>query len=195
MEKRFFSHPKSLFELVIAGFSLVAVPLIVALISGAFYVDRLSEQSHEAVYRAVQATQKSRVLLEQVTTMERSIRQYFVLKDELLLKSYLNRHQTYQTAAGELEALLLDDTLRERLSVLNGHESDLFARLNGQGGDPKSIEQDFIALTEMAQSILKDSNSLIDSEVEVLGFHDRTRTPVRLEIGGGAAGAAEGSDR
>jgi tetratricopeptide (TPR) repeat protein len=34
-----------------------------------------------------------------------------------------------------------------------------------------------------------------DSEVEVLGFHDRTRTPVRLEIGGGAAGAAEGSDR
>jgi len=34
-----------------------------------------------------------------------------------------------------------------------------------------------------------------DSEVEVLGFRDRTRTPIRLEIGGGAAGAAEGSDR
>ena len=34
-----------------------------------------------------------------------------------------------------------------------------------------------------------------ESEVEVLGFHDRTRTPIRLEIGGGASGAAEGSDR
>ena len=34
-----------------------------------------------------------------------------------------------------------------------------------------------------------------ESEVEVLGFRDRTRTPIRLEIGGGAAGAAEGSDR
>jgi len=33
------------------------------------------------------------------------------------------------------------------------------------------------------------------SEVEVMGFRDRTRMPIRLEIGGGAAGAAEGSNR
>lgn len=33
------------------------------------------------------------------------------------------------------------------------------------------------------------------SEVEVLGFRERTRTPIRLEIGGGAAGAVEGSNR
>jgi len=34
-----------------------------------------------------------------------------------------------------------------------------------------------------------------ESQVEVLGFRDRTRTPIRLEIGGGAAGAVEGSNR
>jgi hypothetical protein len=34
-----------------------------------------------------------------------------------------------------------------------------------------------------------------ESEVEVLGFRERTRTPIRLEIGGSAAGTAEGSDR
>ncbi len=34
-----------------------------------------------------------------------------------------------------------------------------------------------------------------ESEVEVLGFRERTRTPIRLEIGGGASDAAEGSNR
>ncbi|MDY0109758.1 MAG: PorV/PorQ family protein [Candidatus Krumholzibacteria bacterium] len=33
------------------------------------------------------------------------------------------------------------------------------------------------------------------SQVEVMGFRERTRTPIRLEIGGSAAGAAEGSLR
>ncbi len=34
-----------------------------------------------------------------------------------------------------------------------------------------------------------------ESEVEVLGFRERTRTPIRLEIGGSASSAAEGSER
>ncbi|MEK6749175.1 MAG: hypothetical protein AABY83_08215, partial [Pseudomonadota bacterium] len=62
----FFSRPRSFFELTLIGFSLVALPLIAALASGAFYVDRLSKQSREAVYRAAQAAQTSRILLEQV---------------------------------------------------------------------------------------------------------------------------------
>lgn len=162
-------HPKSFFELVIAGFSLVAVPLIVALVSGAFYVGRLSDQSQEAVYRAVQATQKSRVLLEQITTMERSIRQYLVLGDEALYQNYLDRHRIYEATAENLEQLLLDDTLKRKLRQLNAKEGALYARLRQRpGGEGGALEQAFIALTETAQSLLQDSNRLIDSEVEIL---------------------------
>jgi len=34
-----------------------------------------------------------------------------------------------------------------------------------------------------------------ESSVEVMGFHERTRTPIRMEIGGAAAGDDAGSDR
>ena len=168
------SHPKSFFELVIAGFSLVAVPLTAALISGAFYLGRLSDQSQEAVYRAVQATQASRVLLEQITTMERNVRQYFVLGDELLLDNYRERHQIYLETAEKLGQLLVDDTMKVTLEMLNQREMELFDRLNSQADvATKQIEKEFISLTEMAQSILQNTNQLIDSEVEIL--HDMSQ--------------------
>ncbi len=65
----------------------------------------------------------------------------------------------------------------------NGEDTD--GRLVGDGMYTASV----VIVDELGQTWD------YQSDVEVLGFHDRTRTPIRLEIGGGAAGAAEGSDR
>lgn len=173
MEKkhRWFNHPMSYFQLVIAGFSLVSLPLIVALITGAFYVDRLTSQSQEAVYRAVQGTQTSRILLEQITTMERYVRQFLVLKDSLLLESYEERHRYYVDTSVNLMPLLLDDNLRSRLLMLNRLENELYRRLMDNKLVDKGTQvnaEELIALTELAKLILHDSSLLIDSEMEIM---------------------------
>ncbi|MDH5230016.1 MAG: histidine kinase, partial [Gammaproteobacteria bacterium] len=170
-KNRSIGHPKSFFELVIAGFSLVALPLIIAFITGAFFVDKLTRQSEESVYRAVQATQNTRVLLRQIAGMERSIRQYFVLGDPLFYESYLSRHEAYEKTAIELEPLLLDLNLKDRLNILNQLEINLYQRLNKSNKSPKSLNvdaQEFIALTEAAQALLRDSNAVIDAEMTMM---------------------------
>ncbi|MDH5545960.1 MAG: ATP-binding protein [Gammaproteobacteria bacterium] len=174
---RHFSHPRSFFELIIAGFSLVALPLIVALVTGAFYVDRLTNQSQEAVYRAVQATQMSRSLVEQVSTMERYTRQYLVLKDKQLLNLYAERHQVYAETSVKLTPLFLDDSLKQRLNMLNDMERRLYDRFMGDERE-QFDDNDSIALTELAQILLRDSNLLIDSEMAIM--HDMSEQARRI---------------
>ncbi len=170
MDKKPLTQPRSFFELVIAGFSLVTLPLLVALVSGAYFVGRLYDQSQEAVYRAVLATQAGRTLLEQVTAMERSVRQYAVLGDPELLNNYRQAHQGYVESVLRLEALLRDDRLKRQLGELSRRERALFQQLSGTP-DPRLIarlEADFITLTSQAQTLLQDTNRLTESEVEVL---------------------------
>ncbi|MDH5693348.1 MAG: HAMP domain-containing protein, partial [Gammaproteobacteria bacterium] len=188
-----FAHPRSFFELVIAGFSLVSLPLIVALVTGAFFVDKLTNQSQEAVYRAVKATQLSRALLEHIGAMERSIRQYFVLGDAQSIQIYLERHERYRQTSGELRPLLLTHTLIDRLSTIDGVELNLFSRLQGittSNQKDKTNVQEFISLTEMAQSLLQDTNDLIDSEMAIMGdISEQARNIIFWEIMGVVPGA------
>ena len=74
-------YPKSFPMLILAGFSLAVLPLIFALINNAMSIHELATKSQRAVYNAVQATQNSRLLIEQLTSMERSARQYSILGD------------------------------------------------------------------------------------------------------------------
>jgi len=57
-------YPRSFLKLLLIGFTLVALPLIFALINNAVSVDQIANRSQRAVYQAVQATQSSRRVLE-----------------------------------------------------------------------------------------------------------------------------------
>ena len=93
-------YPRSFLKLLLVGFSLVALPLIVALITSAIAVDQLANRSETAVYQAVRATQSSRRLGELLTTMERSARQIVILNDRSLLAAYeISRAQFEETTA------------------------------------------------------------------------------------------------
>ena len=74
-------YPRSLLKLLLAGFSLAVLPLIFALINNAYSIHQLAAHSQRAVYQAVQTTQNTRFLIEQITSMERSIRQFAIIGD------------------------------------------------------------------------------------------------------------------
>ncbi len=175
LKKSWFLHPRSFIGLLVVGFGLVSIPLIITLFTGAFYVEKLTKQSQEAVLRAVQSTQDSRILQDQVVNMERNIRKYLVLKDPIYWRGYLDRHVAYVEISDALNKQLLNNDLKERLKVLNKLERELFERLadsyphSSEGLDKAQVYgEEFIALTELTQVMLNDTSQLIESEMKIM---------------------------
>ena len=92
-------YPRSFLKLILAGFSLAVLPLIFALINNAFSIHQLATHSQRAVYQAVQATQNSRFLIEQITNMERSVRQFAIIGEPSLLQGYGLAHERFVDTA------------------------------------------------------------------------------------------------
>ena len=164
-------YPKSFLQLILMGFVLVSLPLFFAFLNAALYVDRLANQSQKAVYQAVQATQGSRILVEQLTQMERTVRQFIILGDQSLLEDYAKSHQNFRETVMELARLPLDDEQRKELDEMVEREQKLFVSLqkNPLGpGNSKSMVLEYVLLSDLAQAILAQSNLLIDREVNVL---------------------------
>ena len=165
----YFYGPKSFLTLILIGFGFVALPLIFALIYSAFHVERLADKSQVTVYTAVQATQNTRMLLEQLTGMERSARQYHVLKDTAFLQSYEEKHHAFHETLGTLLASLHDNTIRSQLRTLASRENAQFLAINAKPATSTEAEAaigEFLPLVELAQNIITDSNKVIDHEVE-----------------------------
>ena len=75
-------RPRSLNELILVGFSLVALPLLLAVIWALVNLDRLAEQSEKLVFTGVTAAENNRQLAQQVGSLERVARQFLVLRNE-----------------------------------------------------------------------------------------------------------------
>ena len=165
-------YPNSFLKLILIGFTLVALPLVAALIYAAFSVDRLATQTQQAVYQAVQATQSSHMLIEQISAMERYARQFQVLGDPALLQGFAQTHGKFLVTTTTLSALSIDQTQRNELKQLINREASLYGALssekNGAGTGATGPTLDFDTLLNMAQSVLGGSNRMIDREIKAV---------------------------
>lgn len=163
-------YPNSFLKLLLIGFALTMLPLLFAFANAALYLDRLAEQSRKTVYQAVEATRSSRMLTEQLTTMERSVRQYLVLGDASLLENYGIAHQKFLSTVQELSKLPLDDTLRIQLRKVSAQEERLSAAIvaGPTQADAPVIVGQFYELSGLAKDILDANNQLIDRESSIL---------------------------
>ena len=166
-----FYYPRSFLTLLAVGFTLVALPLVFALVNNAISIDQLANRSQQAVYQAVQATQSSRRLVELLTAMERSARQMVILGDPALLDTYALNRKQFLAAAGEFGTLPFDSEQKQALDAIVRDEAAIYAVLSGAGANPaqqaKAVEG-FIGLADRAQAITVRSNELIDREVEAM---------------------------
>lgn len=169
-----FRYPRSFLTLLFVGFSLVALPLIFALVNNAVSINRLADQSQKAVYQAVQATQASRTQMELVTGMERIARQYLVLGDAALLESYVKIHDRFLESARQFSELPLNAGQRDQLQKITAIEQGIFdalAAVSARGAkDPRVLSaiSGFEGLSDLTQSMMAHSNAMIDKEVGAL---------------------------
>ncbi len=141
-----FSRPRSFLQLVLIGFVLVMLPLIVATINATLSVDRLANQSQQAVQNAAQVTKLSEEIAEHLIHMERAARQYNVLGDADLFVAYRTAHEQFALMTSGLARLPLNDYQQRQLQILIEKESFVFQSLRGSAReDPEADHKETAA--------------------------------------------------
>ncbi|MCC6611488.1 MAG: histidine kinase [Burkholderiales bacterium] len=166
-------YPRSLLRLLAIGFAVVAAPLVLALANAAVSVQRLADQSESTVDQAAQAARGSRLLMEEVLSMERIVRQYVILKDPGLLDDYAAVRANFKRTTSALSRLPLDEGQLAELNRAIDREQALYETLGSRpdsDADRDTLVEDYIGLSRLAGSVLNESNLLIDREI------DRVRT-------------------
>ncbi|HEY8555330.1 MAG TPA: HAMP domain-containing sensor histidine kinase [Burkholderiales bacterium] len=124
----------SLNVLVLAGFALVSIPLIAAILLTRTYVDALARQTAATVTESVRAARDTQRLLELLTTLERNALQYRVVGNPDLLAVYEERH-------------------KQLLGILARYRNGAF-----DGGQPgAAIESEAVAILEALRAHRHDS--------------------------------------
>src|ERR1700741_5287527 len=91
--------PRSFLGLLIAGFMLVALPLLGTLLYSAWHTQRLTEQGRNAVFGATKAATASRALVNRASSIERLSLQVAVLPDAQLRADLARAHASFQQLA------------------------------------------------------------------------------------------------
>ncbi len=164
-------YPRSFLGLLLAGFTLVILPLVGALAYSAWNTERLAGQSRTAVFNASQAARASRALVERIASIERLAQQTAVLDDAEIVAAYARVHRSFRQLSGEIATLPIDDAQAAALERTVEQEQSLYDLLTGVPRprvEPKEVAERIDRLIDSAREVLAVNNRIVDREVERL---------------------------
>lgn len=136
-------------QLLVLAFVLVAALLAAVAVRGLFTLERLLQQSRDGAASALLLAAGSERLAEQAVTMERAARQYLVLGDPLLRRTF----EQGADAAREQLASLAEGVLPEQYAARWQQQLEAASRqLDDGGADPAARDAALVAaFRELAQ--------------------------------------------
>ncbi len=144
LKKRLFSiEVLSIKHLTLLGFTLVALPLALALLYSANQVNQLSKQGANAIFDVAELININREISSSLKKMERFASQFVVLKDDELLASYLKQEDIIHTE------------IIPSLSRVN--DANL-----------KKLSRNFIHITESINQLLQDKTHLEKNKLSLV---------------------------
>jgi two-component system sensor histidine kinase GlrK len=164
-------YPRSFLGLLLAGFTLVMLPLVGALAYSAWNTERLATQSRSAVFNASQAARASRSLVDRISSIERVAQQMTIVEDAGLAVDYARVHRSFRQLADEIAQLPLDAAQMAALNRTMGEEQALYDMLTGQPRPrpgTKAVAARIDQLIDSAREVLAINNRIVDREVERL---------------------------
>jgi two-component system sensor histidine kinase GlrK len=164
-------YPRSFLALLLAGFTLVILPLVGALAYSAWNTERLAGKSRTAVFNASQAARASRSLVDRIAAIERVAQQMTLLKDPELANDYARVHRSFKQLAAEIAQLPLDEAQAQALNITVEHEQSLYELLTDSPRprtDAQEVGARIDALIDSARDVLAINNRVVDREVERL---------------------------
>jgi two-component system sensor histidine kinase GlrK len=153
---------------MLIGFTIVAAPLLFAIVNAAVQMNHLSTRSEQLVVHGVRVTRNNQRMFEEIGALERTARLYQIIGSADLLDTYARNQQSLAGTLDELLALPLDAESRDDALALQSEAGRLHTEL--QRSAPNSTHmaeliKAFPQLTDTASKVSNRVSAQIDREL------------------------------
>jgi len=165
-----FYRPRSIVSLILVGFAVVLAPFVAAVVTAVVQLDQFAQQSRTAVVSVGAATDDSRLLVEQLTEMQRAFGQFAVRGDRDFLAIYFARRQEFRSALDRLLAMDVTGMDSSRLAAIAADEAEIFRTIERMGSDPAAsafatARGALADLSNRSREVLTESDRLVQQHV------------------------------
>jgi two-component system, NtrC family, sensor histidine kinase GlrK len=156
---------------MLIGFTIVAAPLLFAIVNAAVQMSRLSNRSEQLVVHGMQGTRNNQSMFEEIGALERTARLYQIIGNNELRDSYTRNHDRLTATVNELLTLPLDAQSQGDAHALLAEVDRLSTELGtAPANSPRmaDIINSFPHLSDMASAVSNRINAQIDRELTSL---------------------------
>ena len=156
---------------MLIGFTIVAAPLLFAIVNGAVQMNRLSVRSQQLVVHGMQGTRNNQRMFEELGALERTARLYQIIGNREMLDVYSRNHERLLATLQELLTLSMDaDSQNDVRSLESGAEHLLLDLRQAAPNSPHMAEliNSFPQLSELASKVSDRIGQQIDGELSGL---------------------------
>ena len=153
---------------MLIGFTIVAAPLLFAIVNAAVQMNRLSNRSEQLVNYGMQGTRNNQLLFEQISALERTARLYQIIGNADLLDVYARNDARLNAAVSELLRLPVEAESTQYLQTLQAATAHLHDEI--KAAPPNSPRMaaaldSFAQITDLASKVSDLTNVEIDREL------------------------------
>lgn len=174
----------SIFQWTLIIFFIITLPLVITLIFSVRSIQDYTDQSHRTLFKTLKISKNNQDLLDNLLTIDRSIRQYQILEDPEIFKVFQDHHLEFVNIASLTKSYILPENLQPLLTRLTEDESELYRQilLKKNSITQKLTEEDtkgYFQLRANAQDLVTKSNWQVHIETASLS---ELATSVRTQV-------------
>lgn len=156
---------------MLIGFTIVAAPLLFAIVNAAVQMNRMSSRSEQLVLRGVQGTRNNQRMFVEIAALERTARLYQVLPNNELLEAYGRNQVMLGSTLDELLTLPLDTQTQADVRKLKEDAERAWQALKSEPpNSPRMAElvSSYPQLSDLASRISSHVSGQIDHDLMAL---------------------------
>ena len=156
---------------MLVGFTIVAAPLLFAIVNAALQMNRLSARSEELVLHGVRGTRNNQRMFEEIGALERTARLYQIIGSADLIEVYGRNQQRLAGTLNELMAMPVDAESRNETLALQAESERLQEEIKrSTPTSPRMAEMvnSFPQLSALASKVSNRVSAQIDEELSGL---------------------------
>jgi two-component system sensor histidine kinase GlrK len=178
MLKKRIVRPWSFPLLILAGFVVVAIPLLGGILRISYLLEDMTREGQRSVTLSAEITLLSRQLTEAGRHLKRTAGQYFVLEDPALKQRLANAHLHFSEILEQLRKMPWEPPHKQILDHLAQLEEDLYAKMRQvDKADAEHFEQfkeEFDELSVALATISEQTAMIVQRQVAIMnGRADR----------------------
>ena len=156
---------------MLIGFTIVAAPLLFAIVNAAVQMNRLSNSSEQLVVRGMQGSGDNQRMFVEIAALERTARLYQILPNSDLLEVYTRNHDRLENTLNELLTLPLSEQAQTDIRALKTEAERRAAELRAAPANSARMAElvnSYTLMSDLASKISNHVSGQIDHELTAL---------------------------